>query len=63
MERDAPGTARERLPPAAFAAYCAGRAPRRSGLSEEVVEMSRMLALACALAAFAMVAGSASSRH
>jgi glc operon protein GlcG len=45
-----------RLPPTAFAAYCARRAPRR--VAEEALQMFRMLALACA---FAISAGSAIS--
>jgi glc operon protein GlcG len=44
-----------RLPPTAFAAYCAP-APRRRRLVEEASQMLRMLALACALALCAMSA-------
>src|ERR1700744_2757527 len=46
------------LPPGPFAAYCA--APRPAFLSRhamEIMEMSRELALACALAVFALAAG------
>src|ERR1700719_1053367 len=48
-----------RLPPAAFAAYCAAPRAARGGMPVQIMTMSRMLALACALAAFAVVAGSA----
>jgi len=51
------------LPPIQFAAYCAAEAALRGAPQVEVLQMSRMLALAGALIALALAAGSAAAQQ
>jgi glc operon protein GlcG len=54
---------RRALPPTQFAAYCAAGGARSSAPQVEVLQMSRMLALAGALIALALAAGSAAAQQ
>src|SRR5262249_36992005 len=54
---------RRALPPTQFAAYCAAGGARSSAPQVEVLQMSRMLALAGALTALALAAGPAAAQQ